>query len=42
VAYLRGDGFTLNCWSTKNKEKTPIKHTFEKQTKQTNKQSRIQ
>jgi len=30
VAYLRKDGFVINCWSGKNANKKPIKHTFEK------------
>ena len=42
VAYIRKDGFTLNCWSGKNKDKVPIKHTFEKVTQQTQKQNRLQ
>ena len=30
IAYVRKDGFIINCWSGKNADKKPIKHTFEK------------
>lgn len=43
VAYLRKDGFVINCWSSKTEKikKDLIHHHFEKQTPASLKQSRI-
>jgi hypothetical protein len=41
IAYLRKDGFVINCWSGKNKDKKPIKHTFDKITQTNQKTKRL-